>query len=174
MSKLRKMRNKFSYTSLLVRSVFVAMLFVGLMSSCGDDAVYHEVSSINEKGWYKNDLASFDYNSTDTTGRYDIIIDIRNSADYNYKNFWIFVRSISPDNIEYGDTLECVLADNYGKWIGKSTGSLYELPVLFLADVKFPKIGNYHFDIAQGMRNDTLEGIHEIGLRIKPSANKQE
>ena len=166
------MKNRISYKSWIV--AFSMILFGSMLSSCGDDSVYHEVSPISEEGWYKNNLVSFDYNSTDTVGRYDIIIDIRNSADYNYKNFWIFVRSVSPDNIEYGDTLECVLADNYGKWIGKSTGSLYELPVLFLSEVQFPRIGNYHFDIAQGMRNDTLEGIHEIGLRIKPSANKQE
>ena len=44
---------------------------------------------------------------------------------------------------------------------------MYTLPVIFQNGVKFPKLGNYHFDFAQGMRADTLKGIAELGIRIE-------
>lgn len=145
-------------------------MFISILlstTSCTQNAVYENVAELDAKGWRKDQWVAFDYNSQDTATRYDIIVDIRNSADYSYKNFWLFVRSTSPDTIVFADTLECVLADNYGNWIGKSTGSLHELPVIMLSDIKFPKKGNYHFEFIQGMREDTLRGIHEIGLRIQ-------
>jgi gliding motility-associated lipoprotein GldH len=76
------------------------------------------------------------------------------------------VNSVSPDLVEFKDTLECVLADNYGRWIGKGGGSLHQLPVSFMQQIKFPKPGTYKFELIQGMREDTLAGIHDIGLRI--------
>mgnify|MGYP002514862917 FL=1 len=144
---------------------FLLMLLVG----CGESSVYHDVKVVDEKGWHKDSIVSFEYDATDTMTTYDLIIDIRHSSDYSYKNFWLFVRSEAPDGKSYTDTLECVLADNYGNWIGKSTGSLYELPVMFMPTTKFPRTGKFRFDLYQGMRDDLLQGIHEMGFRIEKS-----
>lgn len=152
--------------SILHSIVCCAALFV-LLTSCDNNVVYQDAKILNREGWYKRDLVTFDYQATDTTGTYNVIIDIRNTNEYEYQNLWLFLHSVSPDSIEFSDTLECVLADNYGRWIGKSSGSMYELPVIALSEIRFPKAGNYRFDLAQGMRTDTLQGIHEIGIRIE-------
>ena len=143
------------------------LLLLILFTACNNNEVFHDSKLLPEEGWYKENVMQFDYLANDTSSVFNIIVDIRNNHEYPYQNFWIFVQSTSPDSIVYKDTLECVLADNYGRWIGKASGSLFHLPVLFMREIKFPQTGHYQFDIAQGMRNDTLIGIHEVGLRIE-------
>lgn len=137
-----------------------------VMMSCGESAVYQNSKMLSEEGWPKYKVISFDYDSKDTTGNYRILVDIRNDNNYPFQNFWLFVHTMSPDSVEYSDTLNCVLADNYGKWVGRSSGSMYHVPVEFIHSTPFKKTGTYHFDLVQGMRMDTLPGIKEIGIRI--------
>ena len=144
----------------------IFLLFSFLVVGCSGNVVFQDSKEFPSYGWDKDNVIVFDYTATDTLGTYDIVIDVRNDGNYRYQNFWLFVNSVSPDLIEFRDTLECVLADNYGRWIGKGGGSLHQLPVSFMQQIKFPKLGVYRFELIQGMREDTLVGIHDIGLRI--------
>ncbi len=144
----------------------ILLLLSLIVASCSGDVAFQDAKELPSYGWDKDSVVTFNYVATDTLATYDIIIDIRNDGNYRYQNFWLFVNSVSPDLISFSDTLECVLADNYGRWIGKGGGSLHELPVSFMQQIKFPKAGVYSFELIQGMREDTLEGIHDIGLRI--------
>ena len=150
------------------------ILLVLALSACHNNEVFNDARILPEMGWHKENIVRFDYLANYTSSTYNIIVDIRNDHEYPYQNFWLFVQSISPDSIVYSDTLECVLADNYGRWIGNSSGSSYHLPVLFLREVKFIQPGHYNFAIVQGMRNDTLKGIKEVGLRIEKVEEKKE
>lgn len=151
------------------------LLTLAFVSCSGDEVVFQKSVEFPNEGWNKDSVAVFDFEATDTVGSYDIVVDLRNDGSYRYQNFWLFVRSVSPDSVVFSDTLECVLADNYGRWIGEGSGSMRHLPVMFLSDVKFPKKGVYSFELIQGMREDLLQGIHDIGLRImksNPEENK--
>ncbi|MBO7428805.1 MAG: gliding motility lipoprotein GldH [Paludibacteraceae bacterium] len=136
------------------------------LSSCKDDAFYQASRMIPNEGWCKGDVVSFDFDMVDTASTYNVLVDIRNNNDYPFQNFWLFIHTVMPDSTEFSDTLNCVLADNYGKWIGKASGSMYHVPVAFRLDTKFPQTGRYHFDLIQGMRMDVLPGITEIGVRV--------
>jgi gliding motility-associated lipoprotein GldH len=43
---------------------------------------------------------------------------------------------------------------------------LYELPILYLDKLNLPQGGDYEVVIQQGMREDTLPGIVDVGLKI--------
>lgn len=150
----------------------VCMAFLcAILTACSNgDVVFQQAVELPEYGWCKDSIVMFDYQATDTSGLYDIVVDIRNDGNYGNQNFWLFITSLSPDSLIYKDTLECVLADNYGRWIGEGSGSLRHLPVAFLSQVKFPVKGKYHFEFIQGMRYDTLIGIHDIGMRVMKSS----
>ena len=156
-------------------SRYFIILFPLLIAGCSGNVVFQDSKALPSYGWVKDSVVVFNYMAADTSGMYDIIIDIRNDGNYRYQNFWLFVNSISPDLVEFKDTLECVLADNYGRWIGKGGGSLrqHQLPVSFMEQIKFPKLGVYKFELIQGMREDTLAGIHDIGLRIIQNHGKK-
>lgn len=141
------------------------------LSGCNDGVVFQQSKILPEGGWHKDSVVTFEYEAADTAGVYDIVVDIRNNGSYKYQNFWLFISSTSPDGLVYSDSLECVLADFRGKWIGKGSGSLYHLPVSFMSQVKFPKQGVYKFNLIQGMREDCLLGINDIGIRVRKSEN---
>jgi len=154
----RKVNNK--------KIIGILLLLSFLLAACVNNVVFQDSKELPAYGWNKDSVVVFNYIATDTAGIYDIVIDVRNDGSYRYQNLWLFVNSFSPDFIEFKDSLECVLADNHGKWIGKGSGSLRELPVSYAEQIKFPKLGVYRFELIQGMREDTLVGIHDIGLRI--------
>jgi len=149
-----------------IKNAVLSVLFCLTIIGCSNNIVFQEARDLPPEGWDKDSVIVFKYMATDTSGTYNIVIDIRNNGNYQYQNFWLFINSTSPGNAIFKDTLECVLSDSHGRWIGKGGGSLYQLPVSFMQRIKFPEPGDYKFELIQGMREKTLKGIHNIGLRI--------
>ncbi|HRR62823.1 MAG TPA: gliding motility lipoprotein GldH, partial [Paludibacteraceae bacterium] len=65
------------------------------------------------------------------------------------------------------DTIECYLADIHGKWLGSGVGNVFEMPVLYKQNECFKQSGTYTFQIIQGMRNEVLPGISNVGLKVE-------
>ncbi|MEI7502126.1 MAG: gliding motility lipoprotein GldH, partial [Paludibacter sp.] len=109
----------------------------------------------------------FDIPITDTLATYNVYVNIRNIGDYPYQNLWFFLNKKSPDSVLIKDSIECYLADNRGKWLGKGVGSIFEMPVLYQQKVHFKNAGNYQYKIVHGMRDTILVGINDIGMRVE-------
>ena len=80
---------------------------------------------------------------------------------------WLFLHKYTPDKLQTTDSIECYLADNRGKWLGSGVGSVYEMPVLYQQNIRFRTAGTYRYSIVQGMRDDILLGINDIGVRVE-------
>ena len=66
------------------------------------------------------------------------------------------------------DTVNCVLADNRGKWLGKGVGDLWDLRIPYVGGFKFAQSGKYIISLEQAMRvEDGLKGITDVGLRVE-------
>jgi gliding motility-associated lipoprotein GldH len=65
------------------------------------------------------------------------------------------------------DTLDCILADEKGKWLGSGIGDIYDNQIPFKRNVRFPLPGTYSFEIQQGTRKDDIPLIMDVGLRIE-------
>jgi gliding motility-associated lipoprotein GldH len=76
-----------------------------------------------------------------------------------------------PGGKKITDTLECILADENGKWLGKGTGHIVDNRVPFKRNVIFPDTGKYTFEIEQAMRMEKLPEVYDIGLRIEKVKN---
>lgn len=79
----------------------------------------------------------------------------------------LFIKTTSPDSVVTNDTIEFYLADEFGKWLGNGVGSVFNMPVLYQQNFKFPKKGVYHFDIQHGMRDSLLSGINNVGIKVE-------
>ena len=88
---------------------------------------------------------------------------------YPYQNLWVFCSEELPIGPLKRDTIECLLADEFGKWYGDGI-SLFQSSFPIRSAYYFPVKGQYTFSFRQGMRNDQLPGIQEIGLRVLPSS----
>jgi len=79
----------------------------------------------------------------------------------------LFIKTVFPNGKFSNDTLECVLADEKGKWLGTGLGDIYDNQIPFKRNVRFPMAGTYRFEIEQGMRTETVPLIMDVGLRIE-------
>ncbi|MGC9150166.1 MAG: gliding motility lipoprotein GldH [Microbacter sp.] len=147
-----------------VLSIWVILVLT--IVSCNSRTVYDQFKTVHRSGWDKDSVAYFSVFIPDTMSRYDVMVTVRNNAAYPYQNFWMFIDEQSPTGKVEKDTVECYLADDRGRWLGRGF-SVYSMPVLIAHHKKFHHRGYYFFGIRQGMRDDLLKGITAIGLEIR-------
>jgi gliding motility-associated lipoprotein GldH len=128
--------------------------------------MYHQYRTIDETLWGKGDIYSFTFQVNDTITLYDIALKVRSDNLYPYQNLWVFCSEMQPFAPSRLDTLECMLADDFGKWYGKGI-VLHQLSFPIRTGYRFPIKGQYTFSFRQAMRNDSLRGIREIGLFVQ-------
>jgi gliding motility-associated lipoprotein GldH len=145
--------------------VFIALL----LNSCGFHAIYDEQVNIPDGKWQKDNAVKFDVLINDTLTSCDFMLNLRNTADYRYSNLYVFLITRFPNGNLTRDTIECVLADHTGKWLGKGWGNTLDNQIVLKSGLRFPIKGKYQFFVQQAMRADTLTGIVNVGLRIQQS-----
>jgi len=146
-------------------SVAIALLSL-ILYSCSTDTVYNENVMLPSKGWDKNQPIVFNVSISDSINNYKFGLNIRNTISYRYSNLYLFLITEFPNGNISRDTLECILANNEGKWLGKGWGDIKENNIVLKSGLRFPLTGEYKFHIQQAMRVDTLAGINDIGLSI--------
>lgn len=144
---------------------------VFIFSSCDRTRIYEKYKSIENAGWQKDSLVVFKLPVYDTSQNHNLLIGIRNDVKYPYRNLWLFVEILPPSGETIKDTFEIALADPSGKWLGKGIGGIKTRQAIYRRNVYFPDTGSYSFSIQHGMRQDVLQGIHDIGLRVEKANN---
>lgn len=153
--------------SLLRNSIF-CLLGTYFLSACNEHTVYHSYRSLPSEGWRKSDTLFFQVPITDSIPTIvQVYAEVRNKSNYPYQSFYLFLQQNIPDStIWKTDTLQIEMADKNGKWKGTGWGSLFQSSVpLGYLHIKYP--GNYTFKAIHGMKDDILEGINDIGIRIE-------
>ena len=146
----------------------VCLLFVAFgMSSCMD-TTYEKYMPIKDNTWSKEQACCFEFQVDDSTLLYDIDVEVRNNNFYPYQNLWLLCEELHADSIFVRDTLNCELADVFGKWHGSGI-SIFQTSFPLRKSYRFPKTGKYSISIKHGMRNDALLGIREVGVRLTSS-----
>jgi gliding motility-associated lipoprotein GldH len=149
------------------RLVLVFILVLIIVLACDKKRVYDNVISLPSKGWETTNLIKFDIPVTDITKAYDIFIHFRNNGSYQYSNIWLFIETVSPNDNSLRDTFEIRLADDSGRWLGKGIGDINEMLVPYKQNILFPNRGVYLVTIQQAMREQTLEHVFDIGIRLQ-------
>lgn len=150
---------------------FLQFLFLGYLliaiTSCDSKRVYEQNVDIPEDIWDQKNPVYFDVNITDTASLHNVYINIRNASGYGYSNIYLFLDTKYPDNSISRDTIECILADPAGKWLGDGSGDIWDNQILFKKNVRFKQTGTYKFRYEQAMRMPKLPMIMDVGLRIE-------
>ena len=151
-----------------IQFLFFILIILSVIS-CNKNVVYEKNIALKNNTWNYNDTLFFDVNISDTISAHNIFINVRNSAEYQYSNIYLFLSTYAPNGNMLKDTFDITLADNTGKWYGKGVGSIFSLQVPYKLHIKFPYQGIYTFEIQHAMWNQNLKGISDIGLRISKS-----
>lgn len=155
---------------MIKNNAFLFVLF-GLMiqlSSCkGEDIYFQQFQKVEDSSWNENERKVFDFEITDTNKLYEFYFNLRNNNEYGYGNIYLFWTLQSPEGRTKTDTAQFILAKPNGQWLGKSaSGTVIENSMYFLK-TKLPTQGIYSFEFVQGMREENLNGIKDVGLKIK-------
>ena len=148
-----------------VKCFWGLIVALGLVA-CNSDIVYDGSVRVANPTWHADSVARFEIEIEDTTLDYQSGILIRNSGDYAYQNLWLFVTEIAPDSTITCDTIQYFLADNYGRWLGSGIGSLYTNIYYYKEYLHYSQEGVYRYEIRQGMRDEELKGITNVGVQI--------
>lgn len=148
-------------------TLVILTVFTISFSSCDQGRVLDENREIDKKGWGIGADEEFTFQITDTTSFYNFLINVRNGNAYPYRNLYLFVEMTSPSDKFFADTLEVELADAQGRWKGSGIGNVWMNQVPLIERVRLLESGEYKVRIAQGMRDDTLPSIKDVGLRVE-------
>lgn len=150
-----------------INNLFLIGFLAIILAACNLNTGFYKYQSVEQSGWSKDSASVFNVQVDDTTSAYNVLLSIRNGGEYPYQNLWLFITRTGPDSMILNDTVECYLADLKGKWLGSGIGSINEISVLYLQNTSFSKKGEYTYSIKQGMREEKLKGISEIGIKIE-------
>ena len=151
----------------MVMHKILALFFVLLfLAGCNQSETIH-TQKLNGK-WNKKAEQKFEINITDAQHPKNIIFVVRNNNDYPYSNLRLMVNFSDLKNKKtVTDTLNYVMAQPNGEWIGKGFGDTKEILFQYKLDYRFPENGKYSIGVIQAMRNDNLVGIEDIGIKIE-------
>ncbi len=150
-----------------IKKFLLSFTLVLFFASCDKSRVYETNVDIPEYVWNNKNKVKFTVEINDTVSYHNMYINIRNAGGYPYSNIYLFVATETPDRKINIDTVECVLADNSGKWLGDGSGDIWDNQILYKKNMRFKQNGIYTFSYEQGMRVDDLPMIMDVGLRIE-------
>lgn len=145
----------------------LTLFLVFSFTSCNSKKFYEENRAIEKSTWNSHNKVRFDVEIKDIQSTYNYYINIRNNGDYQFSNLYLFLQTTFPDGRMARDTIECMLADYNGKWLGSGITSVKFNRLLFQKGVRFPQKGNYIFELEQVMRVKDLKGISDIGIKLE-------
>jgi gliding motility-associated lipoprotein GldH len=147
---------------------FVIILMAGFcLNSCDSNRIYESNVNLPDHCWNRNNPLVFNAEIADTISAHNIYVNIRNGGQYQYSNLYLFIKTISPSGQWIRDTVEFVLANERGKWLGSGLGDIYSLQIPYKRNIRFPYPGLYSFELEQAMRTEELHDVFDIGLRIE-------
>ena len=148
----------------------VCMLCIFLfLVSCDTNKVFDLYKEVDDNGWKSSDTIFFEFELHPYENvLYNTLIGLRNNNDYLYANIFFFIDLEDPIGIHHIDTLQYILANPDGKWLGSGVSEI-KFNLFQFKENEIMQPGLYKYKIVHGMRDDVLIGIEDIGLRIEKS-----
>lgn len=152
------------WTVILILSVTLSLLVLG---SCDSGRVYENNIRVPDGIWIRNNPVRFEVLVEDTIASHNLYINVRNTGMYPFSNLYLFVTTIAPSGHTIKDTVQIILADEKGKWLGDGLGDIWDNQRLYKEQVRFAQKGEYIFEYEQAMRLEKLPFILDVGLRVE-------
>jgi gliding motility-associated lipoprotein GldH len=151
----------------MLKKIFLFTLLSFSLISCDSSRIIDQNQDIPNAVWDMNNPAIFEVLIEDTLMPCNFYVNLRHTNEYAYKNIFFFINTDFPNGEKRRDTLECLLQDKEGRWFGSGLGSIRDHQILFKKGHRFPLKGNYVFTLEQAMREEKLENVQAVGLRIE-------
>lgn len=146
-------------------SFFITCLF--LITACTTVDVFEKNITIPNHEWSSQFKPEITFKIKDTLSSYNIFAVIRHTDAYRYKNIWVNIYTQSPGDSLKKQQLDLKLATDAKGWLGTGMDDIYEHRILITEKPLFLKAGTYLFRLENIMREDPLEHIMNVGIRVE-------
>lgn len=156
----------------IVKRFFLCLVPCALcLGSCQSIDLYEKTATIPGHKWKSSFKPSFHFTISDTSVPYQLFITLRHRDRYNYNNLYINLTTLQPgQDSSQSERYDLKLGSDDTGWLGSGMDDIYEHRIpLTPAQLPFyfKKPGEYIFTIEQVMREDPLENVLNVGLRIE-------
>ena len=144
------------------------LVFISFISACETIDVFEKNVSIPHHEWNSSFKPEIAFEITDTTSLYNIYVVLRHTDAYRYKNIWMNIHTQVPGDTLLKQRLDLVLAADDKGWLGSGMDDIFEHRIrITSAPQKLSKPGLYRFRIEQIMREDPLQNVMNVGIRVE-------
>ena len=156
----------------IVFRTLLPLLAVSLfIPACQTIELYEKSVTIPGHTWDKSYKPTFNFTIKDTTVPYKLYVVLRHTDKYNYNNIYVNITTRQPgqDSSRTG-RYDLTLATNEKGWLGSGMDDIYEHRILLTPagqEFYFRKTGDYTFTIEQIMRENPLQHVMNVGLRLE-------
>jgi gliding motility-associated lipoprotein GldH len=151
-----------------MRIIFVFLSLLLLV--CCNTNTESSYSVFEEDSWHADSIITLSHSVVDTITKQNLYLKIRHTTDFEYQNIFLFV-----DFQEKRDTIEVILSEKNGKWLGSGFGDIKEVEYCLAKEIIFNSKKTSNVTVEQAMRYGdqpvitNLKGIIALGINIKKS-----
>jgi gliding motility-associated lipoprotein GldH len=141
-----------------------------ILTSCDSSRVYETNQDFEHASWAAQDTALFTFSIQDTSMKYNVLLNLRNSNDFETARIFLNYKLLDTASLPVRKRLiEQTLFDKKtGKPFGKGgVGDIYNHQFLVESNITFPNQGAYSVKLSHMMRTDTLRDILSVGVRVE-------
>ncbi len=149
--------------------LLILFAFFFVLVGCIPSNTFEKNEAISYHAWDKKDVKSYDFEISDTSSKYLMFVTMRHTDAYHFSNIWLDLETIKPNKKSTKQKVELPLAESSGRWTGKGMNEIYEHKIRLSGNsyTKFDQIGTYTIKLHQIMRENPLEEILSIGIRLE-------
>jgi gliding motility-associated lipoprotein GldH len=153
------------------KNILTIVFIIIAASACISNGQFEKQYYLPNKTWAYNDIKKIQFNITDTSKNYNLILSIQHTYNYAFSNVWVNLTTKYPNgNADTNKHIEVPLALLNGTWLGRSAGNMATQEMNIGPDCKalhFAEKGTYTMHLQQDTRVKNLEGINYIGIKIE-------
>jgi gliding motility-associated lipoprotein GldH len=155
----------FTAKTSLMKIAYFFLLLICSTSACTQSDLFEKNTTIPSLKWKADFDATGSFEITDTNTNYNIVIVLRHTDAYKFNNIWLNVGLQQVGDTMNIQKLNISLANDAQGWSGTGMNDIWEVRERIATSTL--KKGIYNFKLSQIMRDNPLENIMSVGLRIE-------
>ena len=146
------------------------LIVCAFLAACEPINTFEKSVPVPGQQWESSFKPQINFEITDTTSLYNVYVVLRHRNAYGYNNIWIRGTVQEPaDTTTKTQQYDLRLANDETGWLGKGMDDIFEHRILIQQRTRFTRAGEYRFKLEHTMREDPLQHVMNIGLRIEKS-----
>jgi gliding motility-associated lipoprotein GldH len=154
----------------------VFLVLSSALVSCDKTRLFEDNREFTNRAWMVTEEPRFEFTVKDTSRRYNLYYNVRNSLSYPYSRIFVTVHLYDSTGKELFKKLvnNDLFDEKTGRPLGDSgLGDLFDHQFVLIKNHQFGFSGKYSIKLDQLMRQDTLKGVIAVGIRVEEAQDQQ-